>query len=157
MIVIDGDCKEDRKCARRCRCSGATTAINRLCDLYLDPLEDSTNEVSLLASIGDSAEADSVQQVESSFIHGYAGILLGLVLLDTPLNQKIVKAALQTESTAMENLVQAMEEFATMHEKEDREEAGLAELDSTGTVVDGGEVHSEVAGKIRLMLKQWTL
>lgn len=94
-------------------------------------------------------------QVESSFIHGYSGILLGLVLLDTPLNQAIVKEALHAEPTAMENLVQAMEEFATMHEKEDRDEqTRLAELDSAGIVVDDGESQSEVATKIRLMLKQ---
>lgn len=96
-------------------------------------------------------EIHSEQQVESSFIHGYSGILLGLILLDTPPNQSIVKSALQSEPEAMENLVQAMEEFATMHEKEDREQAGLEPADSG---VDEEEVQSEVAGKIRLMLKQ---
>ena len=99
--------------------------------------------------------SDESSQVESSFIHGYSGILLGLVLLDTPLNQQIVQTALYGEPTAMEDLVAAMEEFATMHENEDRDEqTRLAELESTGMEGDDAPAQSEVAGKIWLMLKQ---
>lgn len=56
------------------------------------------------------------RQVETSFINGYAGILLGLVMLDAPRNQDIVTATLATHPIARTQLLEAMSDFASLHD-----------------------------------------
>lgn len=112
--MIDPTCKEQRRCARRCQCPGRTTAVDRLVELFLDPLDDSTNEVS--RTCASMVQRADWRQVETSFINGYAGILLGLVMLDAPRNQDIVTATLATHPIARTQLLEAMSDFASLHD-----------------------------------------
>ena len=169
--MIDPECKEQRKCAKQCHCPGRTTAIHRLTALYLDPLEDSSNEVRLLDTLQSLKLTPFRPQLNSSFVNGYSGILLGLVMLDSPVNQGIVTEALAPHPEAKAKLIEAMEEFATLHEtheKAERDERDRVRAEegsqagvSQGTVMDedGEELEryvgrggGEIAQKIKMML-----
>lgn len=98
-------------------------------------------------------------QLNTSFINGYSGILVGLIMLDVPLNQDLVISALRSHPTAMSNLVEAMEEFATLHETSERAERmdameGVEESqESNATKVEESLVTSGIAVSIRGMLE----
>ncbi|KAM0750083.1 hypothetical protein T439DRAFT_380825 [Meredithblackwellia eburnea MCA 4105] len=138
---LDPNCPGASKCARHCVCDNRETAIFRFTELYLDPLADSTNEVN------------------TSFVNGYSGILLGIVMLDTPLNQDLVVNGLRNKEDALGKLLAAMEEFAGVHEEADREEESQAttEVDlgneSQESRRSGGEnERRNMAGRIRSMV-----
>lgn len=69
LTVIDLECKESRKCARKCQCLNRKTSIYRLTDLYLDPLDDSLNEVSLYFSNYTNLNISDQLLSERSSIH----------------------------------------------------------------------------------------
>lgn len=73
-------------------------------------------------------------------------------MLETPLNQDIIVTALEDHPVALGKLVEAMGEFASLHEQSQQE---VGEEDSQRTVVDNDEteVAENVATKIRKMLK----
>ncbi|KAK4047128.1 hypothetical protein OIV83_005580 [Microbotryomycetes sp. JL201] len=95
--TIDATCRMDRKCTLQCHCPNRTSALDRLSALYLDPLKDSSNELN------------------NSFINGYAGITLGLVMLDNSQNQEIVLRGLKNDPKARSRLIKALQEFAELH------------------------------------------
>jgi hypothetical protein len=93
-------------------------------------------------------------QLNTSFVNGYSGILLGLVMLDVPANQDIVTEALAGHRDAKDKLVEAMEEFATLHEQSESAVDGDVEMEHEDGEVEG-EVKrgaSDVAERIRKML-----
>ncbi|KAK4696442.1 hypothetical protein P7C70_g8379, partial [Phenoliferia sp. Uapishka_3] len=137
---VNPSCRDHRKCARECHCEERENAIALLAALYLDPLKDSQNELN------------------TSFVNGYSGMSLGLVMLDTPLNQSIVIKALADEPQAMTKLLSAMDEFAEMHDQAAREEhdTEMAETQCSqemeaNDVVDVGPRTSDIAVRIRRM------
>lgn len=90
-------------------------------------------------------------------------------MLDSPANQDIVVEALASHPEAKSKLIEAMEEFATLHEEQEKvereeQERERAEADrgedSQGTLLDedGEELErdpargGEIAQRIRLML-----
>lgn len=108
-------------------------------------------------------------------MHGYSGILLGLVMLDSPPNQDIIIEALADHPEAKAKLVEAMEEFAVLHEEQEKVERGVGGEpeeeeegeagDSQRTELDEGEGEvetlerdegsgGEIAGRIRRMLER---
>lgn len=133
--------------------------MHRLTALYLDPLDDSSNEVSLHRQTRhDGKLMLQPTQLNRSFVNGYSGILLGLVMLDNSANQAIVTADLRPAPDAKRQLIEAMEEFATLHEQQDKAETNLqAELRQTQQsdvdgVEDGPSASSEIAGRIRRLV-----
>ncbi|KAM0791555.1 hypothetical protein ACM66B_006002 [Microbotryomycetes sp. NB124-2] len=109
--MIDANCRLDRSCTLQCQCRNRTSALDRLTALYLDPLSDSSNELN------------------KSFVNGYAGITLGLVMLDNVQNQDVVLDGLKNESKAKFNLIKALQEFATLHQQQPTAAAGEIGVD----------------------------
>lgn len=116
-------------------------------------------ERGVLALFRSSLSTELFSQLNTSFINGYSGILVGLIMLDVPLNQDLVISALRSHPTAMKNLVEAMEEFATLHETSERAERvdameGVEESqESNATEVEESVVTSGIAVSIRGMLE----
>lgn len=67
-------------------------------------------------------------------------------MLDTPLNQSIITSALRSTPVAFDQLIVAMEEFASLHDQSERNEEG--ESQRTEGVEGAG-----VAERIRRMLE----
>ncbi|KAK4048271.1 hypothetical protein OIO90_005890 [Microbotryomycetes sp. JL221] len=105
--TIDARCQMGRSCSRQCQCPGRSSALDCLTALYLDPLKDSTNELN------------------KSFINGYAGITLGMVMLDNRKNQELVLQPLNKQPEAKARLVEALREFATLHRSQQRQGQSL--------------------------------
>lgn len=154
---MSSTCEGSRSCARGCQCSDRTSVIDRLAELYLDPLDDSDDAVRSPPSLFFPSPLHwlilVVLQLETTFVNGYFGIVLGLIMIDTPANQVLVRAALGDESEAMTKLLEIMEEFAGIHETAVIVVAPIIDAEGEGKEVatEGGK--SELAEKVRRMLR----
>ncbi|KAI5478884.1 hypothetical protein MNV49_004518 [Pseudohyphozyma bogoriensis] len=135
---IDPKCGEHRRCMRSCQCGGRESALLRLVDLYIDPLDDSLNEAN------------------TDFVKGYSGMVVGLSMLDSPRNQDLVIEALSSRPEAMEQMLVAIEELASLTEAADRAAAEERdpEEDSQNTALEDDEdvemVKRQSEGAVRL-------
>jgi hypothetical protein len=101
-------------------------------------------------------------QLNTSFVHGYNGILLGLIMIDNEANQVIVMQDLAEHPKSKAMLIEAMEEFAQLHEHHARPDGDNIEGDRSVPGEDGeddGEVmqrprlgDSRIAPRIRTLL-----
>lgn len=126
--MLSADCKHDRKCAQQCHCANRQSAIHQIVALYLDPLnlfEDQTSK---------------------EFVSGYAGILVGLVMLDSEPIQDLVLKALHGRDAEKLELAKAMQGLAEMHDKREVQErnGGMEQMEE-----DGSERKKGLAASIR--------
>ncbi|GAA6060485.1 hypothetical protein JCM10212_007116 [Sporobolomyces blumeae] len=97
-------CSRKDRCSRACDCRPRVSFLTILARLYLDPLDDAPNGV------------------YRTSIHGFLRLLLGLAVVDDPLNEALVLDVLASApSTApAAAILQALEEFAKLHDEQNR-------------------------------------
>lgn len=155
--VIDRSCPEHHRCARQCQCPARVSAIDSLIALYLDPLADSTNEVSLLYSSHGMRATPRLthpfltSQISTAFVNGYSAILCGLLMIDAPENEELVTQQLEDRPAALDGILTKMEEFASLHDADTQPEMVEDEAED-----EQGEEGSRqvVAESIRRMVKK---
>ncbi|SGZ30485.1 BQ5605_C048g12379 [Microbotryum silenes-dioicae] len=131
--LLSPTCQERRRCTFVCYCEGREPALAVLARLYLQTPA-TTNEVS--------------SGINTSFLTGYSGLLLGLTMVDSEPNEALVEEALEGHPQARKELQAAMDDFASLHEAVEEGREG------EGDVGYRDREKSQVAGRIREMLRR---
>ncbi|SCV72287.1 BQ2448_4981 [Microbotryum intermedium] len=142
--LLSPTCQERRRCTLVCHCDGREPAVSALAKLYIETPPTSN-------------------EINTSFLTGYSGLLLGLTMLDSERNEAIVEEALKGHPRARKELQAAMAEFASLHESiEDGSGGAEGEADEEGHeaagigsgVGDRDKERGQVAVRIREMLRR---
>ncbi|GAA5857709.1 hypothetical protein JCM1840_000876 [Sporobolomyces johnsonii] len=121
-LHLSPTCPPSRRCTHHCLCPAPPSrpALTALAQLYLDPLADAPN---------------SVYQTS---VAGFVRLVLGLALVDNPRNERLVLDALadadaDAEMAPLQAILEALDEFARLHDEQHEVQHGLLRQLEGGT------------------------